>query len=58
MEDKIEFVPKMCPTCKEPLAVKWLGVWGYYCTDCMFWWGTYDPWPKLKKPKPKKAKKK
>jgi hypothetical protein len=36
MDDKIEFMPKLCPTCKELLAVKHLG-------------GTYDPYPKVKK---------
>jgi hypothetical protein len=47
MPDKIEFVPKECPTCKEMLAVKKLGVWGYYCTECLMWWGTYEPYPKV-----------
>jgi hypothetical protein len=47
--EKIEFIPKKCPTCKQLLSVRHLGVWGYYCTDCMMWWGTYDPYPKVKK---------
>lgn len=54
MDELIEFIPKRCPTCKELLSVRKLGVWGYYCTECMFWWGTYDPWPKVKKGKTKK----
>jgi hypothetical protein len=49
MDDRIEFIPKLCPTCKELLCVKHLGVWGYYCTECLMWWGTYEPWPKVKK---------
>jgi hypothetical protein len=47
--EKIEFIPKKCPTCKQLLSVRHLGVWGYYCNDCMMWWGTYDPYPKVKK---------
>lgn len=43
----ITFVPKQCPTCKELLTIRELGVWGYYCVPCMFWWGTYDPFPKV-----------
>jgi hypothetical protein len=42
---KITFIPKKCPTCKELLVIRELGVWGYYCIPCMFWWGTYDPHP-------------
>jgi len=44
----ITFVPKQCPTCKELLTIRELGVWGYYCVPCMFWWGTYDPYPSVK----------
>lgn len=47
MPDKIEFIPRECPTCKEMLSVKKLGVWGYYCTECLMWWGTYEPYPKV-----------
>ncbi|MDP2908408.1 MAG: hypothetical protein Q8N77_01240 [Nanoarchaeota archaeon] len=45
---KVTFIPKKCPTCKELLVVKELGVWGYWCEKCMFWWGTYDPYPVVK----------
>ncbi len=41
----ITFIPKKCPECNELLAVKNLGAWGYYCTECLMWWGTYDPYP-------------
>ena len=51
LNEQIEFIPKICPTCKELLSIRKLGVWGYYCVECMFWWGTYDPWPKVKKQK-------
>lgn len=53
----ITFVPKKCPTCGELLTVRELGVWGYYCVPCMFWWGTYEPYPVVKdgKAAPKKA---
>lgn len=44
----ITFVPKKCPTCGELLTIRELGVWGYYCVPCMFWWGTYDPYPVVK----------
>jgi len=54
LNEVIEFIPKRCPTCKELLSVRKLGVWGYYCVDCMFWWGTYDPWPKVRKKKEQK----
>lgn len=49
--EKIEvtFIPKKCPKCKELMVVRELGVWGYYCNECLFWWGTYDPYPKVKK---------
>ena len=47
--DTIVFKPKKCPTCKSWLTVKHLGVWGYYCTDCLMWWGTFDPYPKIKR---------
>jgi hypothetical protein len=49
----VEFIPKTCPKCKELMSIRKLGVWGYYCIDCMFWWGTYDPWPKVKQQKSK-----
>ncbi len=45
---KVTFVPKKCPTCKELLVIKELGDWGYWCEKCMFWWGTYDPYPVVK----------
>ncbi|MBU1201554.1 MAG: hypothetical protein KJ583_03035 [Nanoarchaeota archaeon] len=45
---KITFVPKKCPKCKELMVCKNLGVWGYYCEACMFWWGTYEPFPEVK----------
>jgi len=54
LHEQIEFIPKRCPNCKELLTIRKLGVWGYYCIDCMFWWGTYDPWPKVKQQKAKK----
>ncbi len=44
----ITFVPKKCPTCGELLTIRELGVWGYYCVPCMFWWGTYEPYPVVK----------
>lgn len=53
---KVTFIPKKCPTCGELLVIRELGVWGYYCVPCMFWWGTYDPWPKVKIEKQKKRK--
>jgi hypothetical protein len=49
LNSSITFIPKKCPKCGELLAIRKLGVWGYYCIDCMFWWGTYDPYPKVKK---------
>ncbi|MFH0978835.1 MAG: hypothetical protein V1837_06055 [Candidatus Woesearchaeota archaeon] len=48
-QEIIEFISRPCPKCKKLLAVKKLGVWGYYCTDCMMWWGTIDPYPKVRK---------
>ncbi|MBC8501323.1 MAG: hypothetical protein H8D38_06185 [DPANN group archaeon] len=57
MEDiRVTFVPKKCPKCGELMVCRELGVWGYYCIDCMFWWGTYDPFPEVKG-EPKKVKK-
>ena len=47
----ITFVPKQCPTCDELLTIRELGVWGYYCVPCMFWWGTYEPYPIVKEGK-------
>ena len=44
----IEFVPKKCPTCEELLSCRKLGCWGYFCTRCLMWWGTYDPYPIVK----------
>ncbi len=43
----VEFIPKNCPTCGDLLSVRKLGCWGYYCVDCMMWWGTYEPYPKV-----------
>jgi len=52
MEEKvtevIEFTPKTCPTCQELLSCRKLGCWGYFCTRCLMWWGTYDPYPIVK----------
>ncbi len=45
---KITFMPKRCPKCGELMATRFLGVWGYYCIPCMFWWGTYDDGPVVK----------
>jgi len=52
MEEKvtevIEFIPKTCPTCEELLSCRKLGGWGYFCTRCLMWGGTYDPYPIVK----------
>lgn len=53
----ITFVPKQCPTCGELLTIRELGVWGYYCVPCMFWWGTYEPYPVVKEGKAAPEKK-
>jgi len=47
--EKIFFLVKKCPKCGEFMAVRKLGVWGYYCINCKFWWGTYDPYPIVRK---------
>ena len=48
MQDiRVTFIPKKCPKCKELMVCRELGVWGYYCVPCMFWWGTYDPFPEV-----------
>jgi hypothetical protein len=44
-DEQISFVPRDCPHCGEKLAVKWSGVWGYYCVREMFWWGRMDDMP-------------
>ncbi|MDP7079813.1 MAG: hypothetical protein QF415_07990 [Candidatus Undinarchaeales archaeon] len=67
-DERITFVSRECPHCGEKLAVKWSGVWGYYCVREMFWWGKIDgmpdaagkkaaakPAPKKKAPPKKKA---
>ena len=46
-EVKVTFTPKKCPKCGDLMVCRELGVWGYYCVECMFWWGTYDPYPKV-----------
>lgn len=56
-DSEITFIPKKCPTCGELLTVRELGVWGYYCVPCMFWWGTYEPYPIVKKKTTKKSAK-
>ena len=55
-DKQITFIPKQCPTCGELLTIRELGVWGYYCVPCMFWWGTYDPYPIVREQKVKKAR--
>ncbi|MCX6710710.1 MAG: hypothetical protein NTZ02_01315, partial [Candidatus Woesearchaeota archaeon] len=53
-------VPKKCPKCGALMSVRELGVWGYWCNECEFWWGTYEPYPILrdaKKQSEKKARK-
>ncbi|MEM0230654.1 MAG: hypothetical protein QXW00_02555 [Candidatus Woesearchaeota archaeon] len=52
---EIIFIPKKCPKCGALMSVRELGVWGYWCDDCEFWWGTYDPYPIVRDAK--KAKK-
>jgi len=47
-EEKVEFVPKNCPKCGEPLVVRKLGVWGYYCLKDSFWWGVMQGHPKTR----------
>jgi len=42
---RITFTPKLCPKCGSMMSVRKLGVWGYWCDECRFWWGTYDPYP-------------
>ncbi len=48
---KITFTPRKCPKCKKVMACRELGVWGYFCIDCMFWWGSYEDDPEVKKNK-------
>ncbi len=55
---KITFVPKLCPKCGSMMSVRKLGVWGYWCNECEFWWGTYDPYPIVKKGDKKQEQKK
>ncbi|MBU0667348.1 MAG: hypothetical protein ABIC91_03915 [Nanoarchaeota archaeon] len=55
---KVTFIPKKCPKCGDLMVCRELGVWGYYCVECMFWWGTYDPYPKVSGEPKKKDKKK
>ncbi|NIA04165.1 MAG: hypothetical protein GWP09_02335 [Nitrospiraceae bacterium] len=50
-DEIISFVPKRCPRCGAWLSIRKLGVWGYYCNNCKFWWGTYYPYPKVEKKK-------
>ncbi len=45
---EVTFVPKLCPKCGSMMSVRKLGVWGYWCDNCQFWWGTYDPYPIVK----------
>jgi len=57
---EILFVPKKCPKCGALMSVRELGVWGYWCNECEFWWGTYEPYPIVrdaKKQPEKKARK-
>ncbi|GEM_PF-2501507 len=54
---EIIFIPKKCPKCGQLLSVRELGVWGYYCHDCMFWWGTYDPYPIVRETRKAEKKK-
>lgn len=44
----IVFKPEKCPKCEELLTVRKLGVWGYYCEKCSFWWGVIKGYPKVK----------
>ncbi|MEM2121554.1 MAG: hypothetical protein QXU20_02780 [Candidatus Woesearchaeota archaeon] len=53
---RITFTPKLCPKCGSMMSVRKLGVWGYWCNECEFWWGTYDPYP-IEKVVNKKRKK-
>ncbi|PIO03403.1 hypothetical protein COT48_05015, partial [Candidatus Woesearchaeota archaeon CG08_land_8_20_14_0_20_47_9] len=60
----VEFTSRACPRCKELLSVRKLGVWGYFCHRCMFWWGRFEPYPKAgafkgredNAPKPKRGR--
>ena len=57
---EILFVSKKCPKCGALMSVRELGVWGYWCNECEFWWGTYEPYPIVrdaKKHPEKKAEK-
>jgi hypothetical protein len=55
---EILFIPKKCPKCGSLMSVRELGVWGYWCNDCEFWWGTYEPYPIVKDAKVPAKKKK
>jgi hypothetical protein len=55
---EIIFIPKKCPKCGALMSVRELGVWGYWCDECQFWWGTYDPYPIVRDLKNSSKKKK